>query len=209
MAMQQDYVERAFSDDAHGGVCTRTRSKMSASERDESGRQLLTLTALGSSGNEFFRDAGIVAERIEVDGLATQRRHFELTEFFVIGEPDACGSDLVIEFCRSRRPELAVAAKRVQANLYAVLWQVSKARVVVTDNVERIDEIVDADPESASEWISKAWLLFEGTVAPKPPRFERQCKPCEFSSRGGCPYPRRGSIPSHKEMKRIADRFSR
>ncbi len=205
-AAQQGCHENAALDDMSGGV-----HEFKHDTRRAGGRTKIEETAakLIESGNldwETRRYIGRLLESLELQGVSSERRHFELDDFFVIGCPDGMSEDVVTEFGSSRYPRLKFRAKQIQGNLYAALWAKPLARIIVvgTESNERLDKSTPADATGAERWLRHAWALFSGARVPRPPDYAGKCKRCRFNILNGCPFPREKRVPSVAEMTTIA-----
>lgn len=151
-------------------------------------------------------NVGRLLESLELQGVSSERRHFEFDAFFVIGCPDGISADVVTEFASSRYPRLTIRAKQIQGNLYAVLWGKPSAHVIVvgTESNERLDKSTRADATEAERWLRHAWALLSGAEVPSPPDYVGKCKRCRFNIANGCPFPREKRVPNVAEMTTIA-----
>lgn len=205
--MQQGYVTAASMDDTSGGVGAASHDAGRGSAKTKLEREVEKLIADGNVDWETRRAIGRMMEQLELDGISTERRHIEFADFFVIGCPDGISGDSVVEFAASRYPHLTIHAKRIQTNLYAVLWGKPFGRVVVAgiQTIGRLDEVREADPDRAEQSLLRGIALLTGTATPNPPDRTTKCVPCRFNTSGGCTFPRLNRIPSLDEMRSIAD----
>jgi hypothetical protein len=209
IAMQSAYVESAFADDATDGVNVSSRPEMTPDETRDAARRIEILAAAGSDDALLRRIAGQLAESVELSGVTSERRHFDFGAFYVIGRPDGVTATSAIEFARSRYPRLAAHGKRVQGNLYAVLWEKQRARIVLLDSESgaRLEEELRANSNEAERWIQRAWQLLSGVAEPAAPERATRCRSCVYNVRRGCPFPREATIPTIEQMTIIAERF--
>lgn len=206
LAAQQGYHDHAAMDDMSGGVREFKHDRRRTGERTKIEQTASKLIESGNVDWETRRYVGRLLESLELEGVSSERRHFELDDFFVIGCPDGLSGDVVTEFASSRYPRLKFNTKQIQANLYAVLWQKPLARIIVIsmESNERLDESTPADVAEAERWLRRAWALVSGAEAPRPPDYVGKCKPCRFNIPSGCPFPREKRVPSIAEMTTIS-----
>jgi|GEM_PF-7114181 len=161
-----------------------------------------------TGSNLFIREIRLTNER-PYKHIIPIRRHFEFDHFFVIGCPDGISGDVVTEFASSSSPQLRFPAKRIQGNLYAVLWRKPSARVIVvgTESNERLDKSTPVDAADAERWLRHAWALLSGAEVPRPPDYVGKCRRCRFNIPNGCPFPREKRVPNVTEMTTIATAF--
>jgi hypothetical protein len=209
IAMQSAYIESAFADDRTGGVNVSSRPEMAPEERRDAARRIEILAAAGPGDALLRRTAGHLAESVELSGVTSERRHFDFGPFYIIGRPDGVTTRSVIEFARSRYPHLAAHGKRVQGNLYAVLWEKQSVRIVLlgSESGVRLEEELPANAIEAERWIQRAWLLLSDVVPPAAPERTTRCRSCVYNVRRGCPFPREAAIPTIEQMTIIAARF--
>lgn len=207
METQGGYLTAAGVDDWSGGIKRSSRPALTGDERRELSEAAAEWTAgeqAGEAGAHIGR--GRVAHHLEpeLQGTSTERRHFDCGEFLLIGVPDAIKGDTVIEYVSSRNPYLAVGGKRLQANVYALLWDTPKYRVVAADPVSGRRRVLDGAPDVslAEATMERAWALLSGQQTPRQPDSPRKCIPCVYRSE--CPFPAHGRVPSLKEMEGIA-----
>jgi CRISPR/Cas system-associated exonuclease Cas4 (RecB family) len=209
IAKQPAYIESAFADDRTGGVNVSSRPEVTPDEKRDVARRIEILSAAGPSDALLRRTAGHLAESVELSGVTSERRHFDFGPFYIIGRPDGVTAISVIEFALSRSPHLAVHGKRVQGNLYAVLWEKQGARIVLlgSESGARLEQELQANAIEAERWIQRAWQLLSGAAPPAAPERATKCRSCVYNKRRGCPFPRDGTIPTIDEMTIIAGRF--
>lgn len=209
IAKQPDYIESAFADDRTGGVNVSSRPEVTPEEKRDAARTIEILASAGPGDALLRRTAGHLAESVELSGIASERRHFDFGPFYIIGRPDGMTATSVIEFAHSRFPHLAVHGKRVQGNLYAVLWEKQGAQIVLlgSESGARLEEELQANAIEAERWIQRAWQLLSGAAPPVAPGRVTKCRSCVYNARRGCPFPRDGTTPTIDAMTVIAERF--
>jgi hypothetical protein len=209
LAAQQGYLDKAALDDMSGGVCEFKHDNRRSGGRTKIEQTAAKLIESGRVDWETRRYVGHLLESLELEGVSSERRHFEFDHFFVIGCPDGISGDVVTEFASSSSPQLRFPAKRIQGNLYAVLWRKPLARVIVvgTESNERLDKSTPADAADAERWLRHAWALLSGAEVPRPPDYVGKCRRCRFNIPNGCPFPREKRVPNVAEMTTIATVF--
>jgi hypothetical protein len=209
IAMQSAHIESAFADDRTDGVNVLKRPEMTPDERRDTTSRIEILAAADPADALLRRTAGHLAESIELSGVTSERRHFDFGEFYLIGRPDGVTATSAIEFARSRYPRLLALGKRVQGNLYAVLWEKPSARIVLLDSESgaRREEELPANAIDAERWIQRAWQLLSGVVQPAAPERATKCRSCVYNARRGCPFPGEATIPTIEQMTVIAERL--
>jgi hypothetical protein len=206
LVAQQGHLDNAALDDMSGGVCEFKHDTLRAGGRTKIEQSAAKLIESGRVDWETRRYLGCLLESLELQGISSERRHFEFDHFFVIGCPDGISGNVVTEFASSRSPQLRIPAKQIQGNLYAVLWRKPSARVIVvgTESNERLDTSAVADAAEAERWLRRAWALLSGAEVPRPADYVGKCKRCRFNIANGCPYPRDKRVPNVAEMRTIA-----
>lgn len=204
MRSQEGYEENAMEDDRTGGIMVRPSSPRSIQEDERLTALATSAAALDELSRATRQLSGHLVEQLETSFLPSERRHWDLGEFMLIGIPDGIGDGVVVEVAASRHPKLSVRTKAIQANIYAVLWNVPRyhaiSRTLQNDIRREVKE--DADPFTAGHFVARAWALFSGREPPKSPSSPNKCKPCKESK--FCPYPREKRVPTVEEMQRIA-----
>lgn len=201
---QRDYLVAAVEDDLTEGIERRSAVPQDANAAYLATKRAAELAALPEQDWETRRTYGLLIDQAETASLPSERRHWDLGEFMVIGIPDGIDGRVVVEVIASRHPELSIRTKMVQANIYAVLWQLPSYRAIAIDpsSGARHERQMESDVPAAEHAIARAWAIFSGRTAPAPPSNPNKCKPCR--EREACPYPRDGRIPTLNDMRRAA-----
>ncbi|MFZ4738815.1 MAG: SAP domain-containing protein [Bradymonadia bacterium] len=204
-AAQEEFAGASENDDNQGGVCAQTYPRLNSDYRSRIAERIRTQARTAETWEDRFR-RGQLAEDLELEGTYSERRHFDFGEFLVIGMPDALVDSTAMEFSSSRRPELNVLGKTIQANLYAVLWGLPES-LAVSQHPEFPDVRVErrrlADPVEAERVLARAWAVMSGAESGRPPSTSRKCARCKFEKM--CPFPSAGRVPSVEEMRRIGE----
>lgn len=205
LASQPGYLASVAVDDGSGGVTKSPGRKLSRAERTALEGLLREKASSGKRDWETRRAVGKAAETLELSENHTERRHFTCGEFLLLGIPDAFTTDQVTEFASSRFPHFSARDKRLQANVYAILWNTPRYRVIAVHPETDQRVVLNETPDTvlAEQTISKMWSLVSGQSAPGPPNNLRKCAGCVYNSAQGCPYPNQHRVPTHNEMKSI------
>jgi hypothetical protein len=200
---QKDYSLAAVQDDLTGGIERRNPVPRDAKAERLAAKRAADLAALPAQDWETRRTYGRLIDQAETASMPSERRHWDLGEFMVIGIPDGIDGSVLVEVGASRRPELIIQTKMIQANIYAVLWQLPSYRAIAIDAGRGARHVkqMDSDVLAAERVIARAWDIFSGRLAPTPPN-PSKCRPCR--ERGACPYPSSGRIPTLDDMRRAA-----
>lgn len=205
---QDGYRNAAAEDDLQGGVHTSSTPALAEQKRAlfvEERRRLLAKTPLGWEDRRLL---GRITERLELGSHETQRRHFDLGDFYVIGVPDALQGEVAVEFGASNYAKQMLLSKEPQANIYATLWEKPRYRVLVMD--QQTGELLSAERAAnaakAAVDLRFAWNLMVGRQSPQLPSHPAKCKSCRYNRLDGCPVPTMERTPDIDQMRSIAAR---